>query len=107
VQTYLITTGHVFDWGGIYMSQRLLERLPEDIAEIVLREARQNMTVWGNQASEEMGEVFRQRLLAGGMQEISDINVADFTNRLLPIYEGFFNDGTWTSSLEEILSFAN
>ncbi|MCL2380665.1 MAG: TRAP transporter substrate-binding protein [Treponema sp.] len=105
VQRYLINTGHIFDWGGLYASQRLLDRLPREYYEIVVQKAREFITEWGTAFSDEQAQQFRQQLLNGGMQDISIENFADFSDRVMPIYEGFFNDGTWTSSLSEIQSF--
>jgi len=104
VQRYLVNTGHVMEYCGIYASERMLNRLPENYRNIVLEKAR-DFTDWGSRLAAEKAEDFRQTLLRGGMQEIN-VNVPDFTNRLLPVYERFFNEGTWTSNVREIQSFA-
>lgn len=105
VQRYLINTNHVMEWCALHTSSRMLNRLSADLRGIVLERARLDLTEWGSQLCLDMAEEFRQELLQGGMTEIN-VNVADYTNRLLPVYERFFNDGTWTSNMREVQSFA-
>ena len=105
VQRYLINTGHVMEFCGIYASQRALDRLPREYYRILVQKGREIMTLWGTQLAYEQAEQFRQQLLRGGMTEIN-VNVPDFTARLMPTFEQFFADGTWTSSLSEIQAFA-
>ena len=59
----------------------------------------------GSELAAQKASEFRQDLLRGGMEEIN-VNVPDFTNRLLPVYEKFFAEKTWTSNLREIQSYA-
>jgi len=106
VQRYLINTGHVFDWGGLYASQRMLDRLPREYYRIIVQKSREIITDYGTALSDDMAAQFRQQLLNGGMQEINLANLPDFANMVMPTIERFFNDGTWTSSLSEIQSFA-
>jgi hypothetical protein len=63
------------------------------------------MTDYGSQLCADKAEDFRQQLLKGGMEEIN-VNVPDFTNKLLPVYEKFFADKKWVSSLQEVMSYA-
>jgi TRAP-type C4-dicarboxylate transport system substrate-binding protein len=93
------------EWCGLYASQKMLDSLPPELSKILDDKAKSVMTDYGSQLCADKAEDFRQELLKGGMQEIN-INVSDFTNRLLPMYEQFFNDKTWVSSLQEVMSYA-
>jgi TRAP-type C4-dicarboxylate transport system substrate-binding protein len=104
VQKYLVNTNHVMEWCGLYASEKLLKGLPADISKVITDKANSVMTVWGSQLCAEKTEDFRQQLLKGGMQEIN-INVADFSKKLAPVYEKFFKD-KWVSSFQEVQSYA-
>ena len=105
VQKFLVNTNHVMEWCGLYASQKMLDSLPKDLSKILEDKAKSVMTDWGSQLCAEKAEDFRQELLKGGMEEIN-VSVPDFTNKLLPVYERFFADKTWTSNLKEIMSYA-
>ncbi|MDR1179252.1 MAG: TRAP transporter substrate-binding protein [Spirochaetales bacterium] len=105
VQKFLVNTNHVMEWCGLYVSQKMLDGLPADISRVLDEKAKSVMTDYGSQLCADKAEDFRQDLLKGGMQEVN-VNVSDFTNRLLPIYEKFFSDGKWASSLQEVMSYA-
>ena len=105
VQNYLINTGHVQEWCGIYASERMLQSLPIEYRRIVEERAAYWMTDFGSQLAEEMSGRFRQELLDGGMQEIN-INVQDFTNAVMPVYERWFRERWTVSTMAEIQSFA-
>jgi len=105
VQKYLVNTNHVMEWCMLLVSQKFLDSLPADMRKIVNDKARSVMTEYGSKLCDEKAEDFRQQLLKGGMEEIN-VNVPDFTNKLLPVYEKYFADGTWTSSLKEVQSYA-
>ena len=104
VQKYLVNTNHVMEWCALYASQKLLDSLPADLSKVIADKANSVMTVWGSKLCEDKAEDFRQQLLKGGMQEIN-INVAEFSNKLAPVYENFFKD-KWVSSFNEVQSYA-
>jgi tripartite ATP-independent transporter DctP family solute receptor len=105
VQKYLINTNHVMEWCGLYASQKMLDSLPPELSKILDDKAKSVMTDYGSQLCAEKAEDFRQELLKGGMEEIN-VNVQEFTNKLLPVYKQFFDEKKWVSSIEEIMSFA-
>jgi tripartite ATP-independent transporter DctP family solute receptor len=105
VQKYLVNTNHVMEWCGLYASQKMLDGLPPELSKILDDKAKSVMTDYGSQLCADKAEDFRQQLLKGGMQEIN-VNVSDFTNKLLPVYEKFFSDKKWVSSLGEVMSYA-
>jgi tripartite ATP-independent transporter DctP family solute receptor len=105
VQKYLVNTNHVMEWCGLYASQKTLDALPANLSKIIDEKAKSVMTDYGSQLCADKAEDFRQELLKGGMEEIN-VNVSDFTNKLLPVYEKFFNDKKWVSSLQEVMSYA-
>jgi tripartite ATP-independent transporter DctP family solute receptor len=105
VQKFLVNTNHVMEWCGLYASQKTLDALPADISKIIDEKAKSVMTEYGSQLCADKAEDFRQELLKGGMQEIN-VNVSDFTNKLLPVYEQFFSQKKWVSSLQEVMSYA-
>ena len=92
------------EWCALYASQKLLDSLPADLSKVIMDKANSVMTVWGSKLCEDKAEDFRQQLLKGGMQEIN-INVSEFSQKLRPVYMGFFKD-RWISSFEEIQSYA-
>lgn len=104
VQRYLVNTGHVQEWCGIFASERMLQRLPIEYRRIVEELAEYYMGVWGTQYAAYMAGVFRQRLIDGGMTEIN-VDVTEFTRAVMPVYERFFREVWTASTLEEILSF--
>jgi tripartite ATP-independent transporter DctP family solute receptor len=105
VQKYLINTNHVMEWCGLYASQKTLDALPANLSKIIDEKAKSVMTEYGSQLCADKAEDFRQELLKGGMQEIN-VTVSDFTNKLLPVYEKFFSEKKWASSLKEIQGYA-
>lgn len=105
VQKYLINTGHVQEWCGLYASEALLQSLPSDIRDIIEEKAVSCMTDYGSQLCEDKAADFRQELLDGGMEEIN-VDVSAFRERVLGVYDKFFAE-TWTAStFEEIQSYA-
>ncbi|MGI6031336.1 MAG: TRAP transporter substrate-binding protein [Eubacteriales bacterium] len=105
VQDYLINTGHVMEWCGLYASQALLDSLPEELQTIITETAKEDMTDYGSQLCEDQAEEFHQQLLDGGMEEVN-IDVAEFTEAVKPALDKFFAD-TWTiTTFDEIQSFA-
>jgi tripartite ATP-independent transporter DctP family solute receptor len=105
VQKYLINTNHVMEWCGLYASQKMLDSLPPELSKILDEKAKSVMTDYGSKLCEIKAEDFRLRLLKGGMQEIN-VDVEEFTQKLLPVYEKFFNEKKWVSGLQEVMSYA-
>ncbi|MDR1315831.1 MAG: TRAP transporter substrate-binding protein [Spirochaetales bacterium] len=105
VQKFLVNTNHVMEWCGLYASQKMLDSLPPELSKILDDKAKSVMTDYGSQLCSDKAADFRQELLKGGMQEVN-VNVSDFTNRLLPVYEKFFSDKMWSFSLQEVMSYA-
>jgi tripartite ATP-independent transporter DctP family solute receptor len=105
VQKYLINTNHVMEWCGLYASQKMLDSLPPELSKILNEKAKSVMTDFGSKLCEIKAVDFRQQLLKGGMQEIN-VDISAFTKKLLPVYEKFFNDKKWASSLQEVMSYA-
>jgi TRAP-type C4-dicarboxylate transport system substrate-binding protein len=93
------------EWCGLYASQKMLDSLPPELSKILDDKAKSVMTDQGSKICEIKAEDFRLQLLKGGMQEI-DVNVEEFTQKLLPVYEKFFADKKWASSLQEVMSYA-
>ena len=105
VQKYLINTRHVMEWCGLFASEKMLKSLPPEYRKIIEEKAVSCMTEYGSKLAADKAGDFRQELLKGGMQEIN-IDVQEFTNAVLPVYEKFFKD-TWTAStMAEIQGFA-
>ncbi|MDR3199865.1 MAG: TRAP transporter substrate-binding protein [Spirochaetales bacterium] len=105
VQKYLVNTNHVMEWCGLYASQKMLDSLPPELSKILDEKAKSIMTDFGSRLCEVKAEDFRLQLLKSGMQEIN-VNVDEFTKKLLPVYEKFFDDKKWASSLQEVMSYA-
>ena len=105
VQKYLINTGHVKEWCGLYASEKMLASLPAEYRKIIEEKAVSCMTDYGSKLAEEKAGEFRAELLKGGMEEIN-IDPVVFTNAVQTVYERFFRE-TWTAStFAEIQGFA-
>jgi tripartite ATP-independent transporter DctP family solute receptor len=105
VQKYLINTGHVQEWCGLFASEKMLKSLPPAYRKIIEEKAVACMTEYGSKLAADKANDFRMELIRGGMQEIN-VNVQEFTNAVLPVYDKFFRQ-TWTAStMAEVQSYA-
>ena len=105
VQKYLINTGHVQEWCGLYASEKLLKSLPPAYRKIIEEKAVSCMTDYGSKLAAEKAGEFKKQLLNGGMEEIN-INVQDFTNAVMSVYDRFFRETWKASTMAEVQSFA-
>ncbi len=106
VQKYLVNTQHVCEFVGLFMSEKKLESLPEDLQEIIVDLADADITVWGGQNCADSAEGYRQKLIDYGMEELNP-DIEPFKEKVQPLTEKFFDD-TWTvTTYDEIMSYAD
>ena len=106
VQKYLVNTGHVQEWCGLFASEKMLQSLPPEYRKIMEQKAVSCMTEWGSKLAEEKAVDFRKELIAGGMEEIN-INVPEFTNAVMAVYDKFFRETWKASTMAEVQKYGN
>ncbi len=105
VQDYVINTNHVYEWVGMFMSDKAYQSLPEDLQQIIDEYAEVDFAQYCTELSEELSDSFLKELTDNGMTVI-DPDCEAFQTKALDSYDKWFEE-TWTvTSFDEVMSYA-
>ena len=105
VQDDVINTDHVYEWVGMFMSDKAYQSLPEDLQKIIDDYAEVDFNQYCTELSEELSDSFLKELTDNGMTVI-DPDCDMFREKAFDSYEKWFADTWIVTSFDEIMSYA-
>lgn len=87
VQDYVMETGHFYSPHIVLVSQKTLDKLPDDLKNLLINSI-QEATTYQRMKSNELSNDMKQKLLQKGI-EILEVNKEPFQQEVMPVYKKY------------------